>query len=138
MLGSEVYLSMQRSVREQDGHTQERGMKQIDVREGAKRQHRTIALFAVIQCWLRDLDGLVFSRQTLERLIGIERFKGSRVAWLIEDLTEFFPHYFDLYFAGKQNSLFSLYVSRKEFAPYFPGGTMGDEQRIAGITAAGG
>jgi len=58
-------------------------MKQIDLREGARRQHRSIALFAVVQCWLRNLDGLVLDRQNLERLVGLERFKGTRVDWLL-------------------------------------------------------
>jgi hypothetical protein len=28
-------------------------MRQIDLRKGAKRQQRALALFAVIQCWLK-------------------------------------------------------------------------------------
>ena len=54
-------------------------MKQIDVREGAKRQHRAISLFAVIQCWLKQLDGIALQRHHLERLLGLERFKKTRV-----------------------------------------------------------
>jgi hypothetical protein len=66
-------------------------MKQIDVREGAKRQHRTIALFCVIQCWIMNSDGLVLDRTILERLLGLERFKQTRVDWLVEDFEDFFP-----------------------------------------------
>ena len=86
-------------------------MKQIDVREGARRQHRAAALFAVIQCWLRNLDGLVLLRRDLERLLGLERFKGTRVEWLQEDLKDFFPHQSAFWTAGKENSLHSLFVS---------------------------
>lgn len=112
-------------------------MKQIDLREGARRQHRTAALFAVIQCWLRNLDGLVFSRQHLERLIGLERFKGTRVKWLREDLSEFFPYQEVYWLTGKENSLGSLYVCRRKLKPYLPTGSMRDQKRIEGIPTNG-
>ena len=66
-------------------------MQQIDLREGARRQHRTVALFAVIQAWLRNLDGLVFQRKDLQRLLGLQRFKQTRIEWLEEDFREFLP-----------------------------------------------
>jgi hypothetical protein len=67
-------------------------MKQIDTREGARRRHRIIALFAVIQCWIKALDGIVLRRNQLESLLGLERFKRERIGWLREDLKEFFPY----------------------------------------------
>lgn len=66
-------------------------MKQIDVEEGAKRQHRTVALFCVIQCWVRGLDGVILNRSDIERLVGIERFKETRIDWITRDFAEFFP-----------------------------------------------
>lgn len=113
-------------------------MKQIDVREGARRQHRSTALFAVIQCWLRNLDGLVFSRQHLERLLGLERFKETRVDWLREDLRDFFP-YQEVYYwiSGKQKSFASLFISRTELATYLPSGSMTNLERIKGIPENG-
>lgn len=110
-------------------------MKQIDLREGARRQHRTIALFAVVQCWTRSLDGLVFQRSHLERLIGLERFRDTRVRWLQEDLAEFFPH--QQKFVYRNDSLGSLYVARRPLENMLPRGKMHDTERIAG-TAAGG
>ncbi len=65
-------------------------MKQIDLREAARRQHRAVALFAIIQCWIRGLDGLYFSREHLTRLLGIETFQKSRRDWLERDLGEAF------------------------------------------------
>jgi hypothetical protein len=112
-------------------------MKQIDLREGARRQHRTAALFAVIQCWLRKLDGLALSRRHLERLLGLERFKGTRVDWLLEDLKEFFPYQETYWLTGKQKSLGSLIVSREELAGFLPKGSMTTEDRIAGIPSHG-
>lgn len=112
-------------------------MKQIDLREGARRQHRTAALFAVIQCWLRNLDGLALTRQHLTRLIGLERFKGTRVEWLLEDLSDFFPYQEIYWISGKQNSLSSLFLSRIELKPYLPSGTMTTAKRIEGISPDG-
>ena len=112
-------------------------MKQIDLREGARRQHRTAALFAVIQCWLRNLDGLALSRRHLERLLGLERFKGTRVDWLLEDLKDFFPHQQIYWITGKQKSLGSLILSRLDMAGHLPTGSMTTEERIAGIGADG-
>ena len=112
-------------------------MKQIDVREGARRQHRAVALFAIIQCWLRNLDGLVFDRRDLERLLGLERFKGARVDWMREDFKEFFPHQEVFWMSNARDSFGSLYVSRRELEGVLPKGTMPDEKRIAGIPEDG-
>src|SRR6266478_118037 len=86
-------------------------MKQIDLREGALRQHRTVALFAVIQCWVRGLDGVCFQRDHLKRLVGVERFKGTRIDWLRRDLKDAFPHQRLLVFGGT-SKFASYYVSR--------------------------
>ena len=67
-------------------------MKQIDLREGARRQHRAVSLYTVIQCWVRGLVGVLFRRNHLLRLLGLDRFKETRVDWLREDLRELFPH----------------------------------------------
>jgi len=110
-------------------------MKQIDLREGARRQHRVVGLFAVLQCWLRNLDGVCFQRSHLERLLGLQRFKGTRVEWLKKDLTEFFE-FRSLLVYGGSNSLASLFVSRVSLSS-LPNGTMDDEERIAGIPEGG-
>lgn len=112
-------------------------MKQITLREGARRQHRTIAVFAVIQCWLRNLDGIAFQRPQLERLLGLDRFKRTRVDWLKEDLREFFPHVKIYRYAGKEYSLASVIVARVEIKSHLPKGTMTTEQRIKGVTKDG-
>lgn len=110
-------------------------MKQIDIREGALRQHRSLALFGVIQFWLKGIDGLVFGRQQLERILGLERFKSARVNWLQEDFRDFFPHQETYYYIPK--SFASLWVSRVDFREYFPKGTMSDEERIAAMEPDG-
>jgi hypothetical protein len=112
-------------------------VKQIDLREGARRQHRGVALFAVIQCWLRGLDGLAFERKQLERLLGLDRFKRTRVNWLQEDFREFFPHQAVYWITGKRNSLGSLIVARDPISKYLPLGTMRTRARIAGLKKGG-
>jgi len=111
-------------------------MKQIDLREGARRQHRTVALFAVVQCWLRNLDGVVLDRRHLERLLGLERFKGTRVDWLQEDLRELFPHQAVFWQTGKNRSLHSIFASRVSLDA-MARGSMSTATRIAKATADG-
>ncbi len=105
-------------------------MKQIDLREGARRQHRSLSLFAVIQCWMRNLDGLAFQRKQLERILGLDRFKKTRVEWLQEDLKEFFLHLQTYWLTGKTNSLGSLIVARVPIAEHLPKGNMTTKARI--------
>jgi len=102
-------------------------MKQIDVREGALRQHRMIGLFSLIQCWIRNLDGVLLQREHLERLIGIERFKNIRIEWLQEDLSEFFSFQETYWHSGRK--LGTLILCRKSL-DNIPNGRMSDEDRI--------
>ncbi|MFH1371920.1 MAG: hypothetical protein ABII09_11640 [Planctomycetota bacterium] len=90
-------------------------MKQIDLREGARRQHRSISLFCVIQCWLHGWDGIQISRDVLERLIGLERFKYIRLVWMSEDFKEFFPYQEPDYQQNHYTSFFSVKISRLPF-----------------------
>jgi hypothetical protein len=98
-------------------------MKQIDIREGAKRQHRTVALFTMIQCWMRGLDGVAYNRSHLERLLGLERFKQKRIDWLQQDIKELLP-YQEIFWSTDKESFSSLFVSRKELSQYLPKGSM--------------
>ena len=112
-------------------------MKQIDLREGARRQHRAVALFATLQCWTRGLDGVCFQREHLSRLIGLTRFKGKRIEWLKKDFSEFFGFH-ELCVSGPTESLASLFVSRTSLTPFLPIGEMSDEDRIDSIIRKGG
>jgi hypothetical protein len=126
-----------RRIQEAVAKTQGNAMKQIDLREGARRQHRTIALFAVVQCWTKNLDGIALERHHLERLLGLERFKGTRVVWLQEDLRELFPHQAVFWLHGKRGSLGSIFVSRAPLDT-LPRDTMTTATRVARLTATGG
>jgi hypothetical protein len=103
-------------------------MKQIDNREGSRRQTRSIGLFLVIYCWVRDLDAVVLNREHLERLLGLQRFKGTRVKWLQDDLKEFFPYQQFLVYPPK-DSFAGFFVSRVDLSEHFPSGRMSDSRR---------
>jgi hypothetical protein len=89
-------------------------MKQIEVREGARRQHRTISLFCVIQCWLHGWDGIEISREQLRRLIGIQKFKDRRVTWMRQDFQEMFAYQRPKYDCGSTESFSSIELSRQD------------------------
>lgn len=104
-------------------------MEQVDIREGARRQHRTIALFAVIQCWMRNLDGIVLERSQLERLLGLKRFKQTRVSWMKADMRELFS-YVKPTWTSKPKSFAALYVSRVSLDSFFQLGPMTNKKRL--------
>lgn len=112
-------------------------MKQVDIREGALRQHRALALFCVVQCWLRQLDGLVIDRPHLERILGLERFKKQRVTWLQEDFKDFFPYQETFWYQRPGKPFASLYLSKQPFGDFLPVGTMSDSERISGMSKGG-
>jgi len=104
-------------------------MKQMDLREGACRQHRTISLFAVIQCWTRGLDCIIFDTEQLKRLIGLNVFKKKRTDWLQEDMKELFPYVEVMWMSGSPKTFHSLCASRVPFPPGV-GEEMNHDQRI--------
>lgn len=108
-------------------------MKQVDAREGARRQHRAVSLFAVVQCWLRGLDGVVFQRRSLERLLGLKRFKQTRVDWLRYDLKELFPYQSDFYTSS--SSFHSLFVCRLPIDEFLTVGSMTTVERLEKMSA---
>lgn len=87
-------------------------MIQVEVREGARRQHRGVALYASLQCWVRGLDGIVICKNDFERLIGLAHFKATRVKWIMEDMAELFPHQW-LFRLSDTSHLGHLLLSRK-------------------------
>jgi len=113
-------------------------MRQIDLREGARRQHRAAAVFSVIQCWLRGLDGVILERSDLERVLGLERFKKKRVSWLREDFKEFFPFqqvYWVVGRSGQLKSFSCLWVSRRDIRPYLPEYPRSSDVRLKKLNA---
>jgi len=64
--------------------------KKRDDRDGARRQHRIVALFAMLQCWKRGCDGIVIERSDLETLLGLKKVNKYRIAWIKEDFSGLF------------------------------------------------
>jgi len=89
-------------------------MKIFEYRDGARNQHRSIALLAVIQCWVRGWDGAVIKRLDLERILSLQKFKQERLEWLIEDFSSYFPHSRLIYATIQVAPTFQFFcVSRK-------------------------
>jgi hypothetical protein len=71
-----------------------------------------IGLFALIQCWEEDLDGVVITRDDFKRLVGLRKIKGARVEMLNEDLETFFKNMKN-YGDGKRRAFEGIVVSRR-------------------------
>ena len=122
-------------------------MKQQRHRQGEseRRQHRAFALFTVIHCWMHDLDGVVFKKQHLLRILGLEKVikTTTRLEWLKEDLRDFFPYVQEVMRAGKTNekgrlnSFNGLWVSRRAFPQGFWSEGLDDEPRLAKLPSDG-
>ena len=102
-------------------------------REFCRNQHRIIAHYLAVQAWLRGLDCIVLVREDLESFLALERFKGTRVAWLQEDLMPWFPHQKAYYKTGVPSSIRSLFLSRVPIEKHLPTGSMTTEARICGM-----
>lgn len=90
-------------------------MAAIDHREAVRRQHRELSLFLGLQCWCKNLDGVILEREAIKRLLGIEDFKEDRWSLLKEDLAELFPYQKE--FTELELRSRSLHLSRREFEP---------------------
>ena len=110
-------------------------MDQTELRELYRRQHKVVSLFAVIQCWVRHLDGVVFEGAELRRLLRLGRLTQPRVKWLREDLREMFP-YQEL---CKRYDLFhSLFASRDDLKDFVKtSDVMTTDQRLQNILKGG-
>lgn len=69
-------------------------MDQIETREGARRQHRCIAMFCALYCWNHDKKAVFVQKDYLLRFLGLERLREKRMDWLKEDVGGYFPYVF--------------------------------------------
>ena len=69
-------------------------MDQIEVREGARRQHRSLAMFCALYCWHHDKCAVFVEKGTLLHYLGLKRMKEKRYEWLVEDVNSYFSHIF--------------------------------------------
>ena len=99
-------------------------------REACKRQHRVIGNFLTMQAWLLGVDCIVLTRSDLEKFLDLERFKSTRVKWLLQDLRPWFPYQEDYYKTSSPSSIHSLFLSRVQIKHHLPKGSMTTSQRI--------
>lgn len=105
-------------------------------RDACRRQHRVIGNYLAVEAWSRGLDCIVLDRADLEKLLGLRRFKSTRVAWMQEDLAPWFPHQQPYYRGRALSSIASLFLSRVPIERHLPAGAMTDDNRIARMGAS--
>ena len=101
--------------------------KREAVREDARRQHRSLAMYCALFCWHHDKQAVYVSKDLFLQFIGLERLKDVRFEWIKEDVNPYFPFVFQR--PKKIDSSVILIVlsvipedelmSRKEKAIYF-------------------
>ncbi len=115
----------------------------ISLTDAARTQHKQLALFAILQCWIRGLDGIVFQKAELLRILGLDRIKKARAKSLRDDLAEFFKSQMTVWVAdkvddsGNLNSFAGHWVYRHEIDQSIWDGKLSDEDRFARVRAAG-
>ena len=82
-------------------------MDQLEIREGARRQHRGLAMFCVLYCWHHNKKAVFVRKELLLHYLGLERMKGTRYEWIIEDIADYFPHIFKRNTNNKELIVFS-------------------------------
>ncbi len=121
-------------------------MKQERHRQGEseRRLHRALALFTAIQCWMRCLDGVVFTERQLLRILGLkDRIVARRREWLFEDFGDYFLYRKMTMWHGKTdekgqlNSFCSLWVCRRFIPQEVMAGVLSDEERLKRIASSG-
>lgn len=61
-------------------------------RELCRRQNLVLGRFLAIQAWVRGLNCIVLTSEDLRAFYQVERIRDARVAWIREDLIDWFPH----------------------------------------------
>jgi hypothetical protein len=81
-------------------------------REYCRRQHRLLAHHLSIEAWCAGDDCILLERDQLEEFLKLERFKSTRIQWLLEDVKPWFKHTYPVYSGSALDSLQALYLSR--------------------------
>jgi hypothetical protein len=97
-------------------------------RKECRRSHRRLGMYLAMTAWVRKVDCVVLSRETLLLYLGLESMRKKRVAWLKKDLRRWFPHVEDLIEKPEKHS--SLYLSRAPFPARCFESWISDEKRI--------
>jgi hypothetical protein len=90
-------------------------------REYCRRQHRLLAHHLGIEAWRSGEDCLLVERGHLEDFLELERFKGTRIQWLLEDVAPWFKYTYPVYSGSAPDSLHALFLSRVSIDSKFIG-----------------
>jgi hypothetical protein len=87
-----------------------------------RRQHRLISLFSLIQCWLKGVDGLVFTYSDLARVLPVRKsIREAHINQLAENMREFFPFFVQRY-SKRPYKFIACFVSRRPIEDILPKG----------------
>ncbi|TAK61234.1 hypothetical protein [Methylobacter sp.] len=64
------------------------------VREDARRQHRSLAMYCALFCWHHDKQAVFVSKDLFLQFIGLERLKDVRFEMIKEDVNPYFSFVF--------------------------------------------
>jgi hypothetical protein len=99
--------------------------------------NRKIALYAILQCWVGGLDGIVFEYEYLKRFYQVDAVRRSRIDIFIEDIGWLFPHCkilanyrFSRKTLRSEMSHPSVWACRMPFDKALPKGRMMTNQRL--------
>jgi len=103
-------------------------------RDAARRTHRTLGSYLVQWAWTNLVDCVVVERTSYLRFVDLKIMPTKRVRWFTDDLQSIFSHAVPRRKAGKWSS---IYLSRHQFPPGFPWGSMSTKERIKKLNNAG-
>ena len=81
-------------------------------REYCRRQHRLLAHHLSLEAWCAGDDCILLERDQLEDFLKLQRFKSTRIQWLLEDIKPWFKYTYPVYSGSALEALEALYLSR--------------------------
>ncbi len=67
-------------------------VNQIDIEEGASRQHLSFAMICAIYCWHNECEATWLPFDEFEQLIGLSYTKIRRFKWVKRDVSAYFKY----------------------------------------------
>lgn len=61
-----------------------------EYRELCRRQHSILAAYAMHACWVKNIRIIYVSRESLEKYLGLDRFRLERKIWIDQDIKPYF------------------------------------------------
>lgn len=86
--------------------------RNLDWEARLRRQHRLIALYSLIQCWVKGVDGLVLTHSDLITILNIKRLEWSHLSQFATNMREFFPSVVPIWLPSTKQ-VFACFISRR-------------------------